>query len=1131
MIQRLLRALLFVCICNQITAQTTDLSVVVQAQNTAGADISQVEIFQDFRYAVTIINSGNAVNNASFQIILDEDLQNLSLASISSQNNTGGASNAGELNLTTTNTVTGTVANLPTGSSVTLIIEVTAPSNVGGIATNALIAAPTGTTDTNMSNNQSVISIDVIDVDINFSITHSQISPALGTPISSWNSPVTYRFTITNNSAIDFPVDLITARLTLLTSLDYGRPNVALVSLECIEATAGTACPNVSGISGNSILVSATSDILNYTQSHVYKAGGSITFEMVYQYLDPSCAIELDQINVHSRIEITLDHSNSGNSLSNPLATNLLQSELCQTTDVCIDTIQIDPDPSTTVDWNQEVIFETTVCNNGPLDADIAFFLQNLAPTIEWDIISVECIDATGILSCDDIAININDVFWVSDTFTMPVDATLTIRTIASFLEPECSPDNQPNQVLIRSGINILQDDVLDSDISNNSQNDYVSLPPTPACSFVNLSVTKTQINPLPPNGQSSLNPIGIGEVTYEIIVNNLSDVDTVIALQDIILAPQTIAYSGTLVAVTCESATGNASCFEITNANIGVEYDGIGTAGNPDIFWEITAEDNWSLPANSAVTFEAVVLWNTDCSINPIPVNTEVILENANSNIDNNLADNEDQVTTFFVPCVDLVVQTFPEFTQTNVNQGFDWIIDITNSENSSNAINIDFEDIINDVFTVTGTPTCAVTNGSATCITNLQTINNTVTGSIENMDAGSTIRIRVPVTAPSFGGAYNNIATATPNLNDNREVSPETNISISNIQILAPTLIKNYDPTTITAGEQSTLVFTVNNLSDNLSQNDISFTDIFPSEITLTSQPSWIQQNGCTATFIGDIGNSFAGVSNLEFPEGIASCTFSVDVTSNVSGVYLNDTTNFENQNNIDSSQTNATLTVLEDNSNVDIEIIKNVTPQEAIIGDEVTFVVTASNLGTTEGTDIEILDVFPDGMSLLSSAASEGVFNTSTLIWSIDALTSAQSETLTIVAKVNSNNGLLNVARLNALNELDRNESNDSDEAEVIVNFCLFIPQGLSPNNDGINDTFDIECIEEYPSNILKIFNRFGVQIYQKENYKNDWDGSANTGLLHNSGLLPVGTYFYILDLNTGEKPKVGWLYLNY
>ncbi|MFT5626976.1 MAG: gliding motility-associated-like protein/uncharacterized repeat protein (TIGR01451 family) [Dokdonia sp.] len=656
-------------------------------------------------------------------------------------------------------------------------------------------------------------------------------------------------------------------------------------------------------------------------------------------------------------------------------------------------------------------------------------------------------------------------------------------------------------------------------------------LPPTSACEVVNLNVTKTQINPELSNGQSAGSPIELGEVTYEITVNNPSNIAAFIALQEFIPEPGAVAYTGTLVSVNCVSTTGATSCFEISNTNVGVEFDGIPQGGLFDTFWEILPEDNWSLPANSAVTFEVTVLWDTDCSINPIPVTNAVSVGNANSNVDNDLDDNEAAVITFFAPCVDLVVQTFPEFTQVNVNQDFDWIIDITNSENSSNATNIAFEDIVNDVFIITGTPTCIVTNGNATGITNLATTNNSITGTIANMDAGSTIRIRIPVTASSFGGAYNNIAIAAPDEDDNREVSPETNTSISNIQAVAPTLIKNYNPTTITIGEESTLTFTINNLADNPSQSDISFTDVFPSEITLTSQPQWVAQNGCTATFVGNMSDHFSGISNLIFPEGVSSCSFSVIVTSNVPGIYLNDTNNFEDQNNIDTSQTNATLTVLDDDSDVDIEILKNVSPQEASIGDQVTFQIIATNLGTTEAIAIEVLELFPNGMNFVSASASEGIFDNSTFIWSIDMLSSNQSETLTLVAQIASSTALLNVALLSSLNEPDRDPTNNMDEAEVIVDNCFYITNGLSPNNDGLNDTFYIECIEEFPNNNLKIYNRYGLQIYESNNYQNDWDGRPNMGIPSTSEILPVGTYYYIIDLNTGEKPLIGWLYLNY
>lgn len=1134
MTRKVLQLLFFFFTYSQLIGQTTDLSIVAQAQNLSGNDLSQVEIFQDFQYVVTVINSGNSVSNATFEITMDPDLINLNLGSITSQNNTGGASDASNLQLNGS-VLTGTIVDLPSDSSVDILIPVTAPLTIGGIAINAIITAPEGTTDTNASNNQSLISIDVIDVPIDFTVTHSQITPAEGTSINAWNDSVTYQFTITNNSAIDYPLSEFNGELSLISDLDFGRPNVQLESINCIGSTNGTDCPDVSVVpTGDIILISGTQTLFTFGTSHIFTSGGSASFEIVYRFLEPTCATEVQPISTASNIRIELpgDQINQSSNVSNTVITDLLEAELCLVTDICIDTIQVNPDATTTVNWNEEVTFETTICNNGPLDGNVAFFLQNLSPLLEWNIISAQCTSSTGSIDCSAINITIDELFWVSDPFVLPVGATVTITTVVIFIEPECTLNNLNNLAHVRSGTNLLESDIFDSNNENSTQSDFVMLPDTEACPFIDIGVTKTQIDPELPVGGSQNNTAQVGTVSYEITASNFSDNDTFIELVDFTNSNTSpVDYLGTLISVECISTTGNAECFELTNTSIGEALDGIPQGGNPDIFWEITLDDNWLLPANSSVTFIATVEWETACSIQPIPVNNQVTINHANSSFDNINTNNSDEIITYFAPCVDLVVQTFPEFTQVNVNQSFDWIVDITNSENSSNAINISFENTINDIFIINGPITCEITDGNATCLSNIQVNNNNVTGDIENMDAGSTIRIRIPVTAPSFGGAYNNIAVATPNELDNREVSPETNTSISNVQIVAPVLSKSFLPESIFIGEESVLTFTISNLPSNPAQSDITFTDQFPAEVVIVSPPNWVESNGCSATFIGQQGDSFAGVSALSFPDGVSSCTFSVVVTSAIEGDYLNDTTNFINQNNIDTSQVSATLTVIEDTTDVDIEVLKSVAPEFAEIGDDVSFTITITNLGTTEANTIEILEELPESYSINMATVSNGNFDPNTNIWSISNLLPNQTETLTLLVNVISASDLLNVASLISLIEPDQNETNNSDSVGVFVEGCIVISEGLSPNQDGLNDLWTIECIESYPENEVKVFNRLGVQVYEQLNYQNNWDGIANMGLLKSSNPLPVGAYFYIVDLKNGELAKTGWLYINY
>ncbi|OYQ36363.1 hypothetical protein CHU92_09705, partial [Flavobacterium cyanobacteriorum] len=86
-------------------------------------------------------------------------------------------------------------------------------------------------------------------------------------------------------------------------------------------------------------------------------------------------------------------------------------------------------------------------------------------------------------------------------------------------------------------------------------------------------------------------------------------------------------------------------------------------------------------------------------------------------------------------------------------------------------------------------------------------------------------------------------------------------------------------------------------------------------------------------------------------------------------------------------------------------------------------------------------------------------------------------------------------------------------------------------FSPNGDGINDHFEIECIENYPNNTLEVYSRHGLLVYKKQGYLNEWNGESMGRMTVDSGrTVPTGTYYYILDLGNGSKPIVGWLYVN-
>jgi gliding motility-associated-like protein len=92
-----------------------------------------------------------------------------------------------------------------------------------------------------------------------------------------------------------------------------------------------------------------------------------------------------------------------------------------------------------------------------------------------------------------------------------------------------------------------------------------------------------------------------------------------------------------------------------------------------------------------------------------------------------------------------------------------------------------------------------------------------------------------------------------------------------------------------------------------------------------------------------------------------------------------------------------------------------------------------------------------------------------------------------------------------------------------------FCLLVYNEFTPNNDGYNDFFEIECIENY-SNSIQIFNRNGNKVFETMDYQNNWDGIANVnGIMGKGEHLPSGTYYYVINIPELNRNLVGWLQL--
>ena len=114
----------------------------------------------------------------------------------------------------------------------------------------------------------------------------------------------------------------------------------------------------------------------------------------------------------------------------------------------------------------------------------------------------------------------------------------------------------------------------------------------------------------------------------------------------------------------------------------------------------------------------------------------------------------------------------------------------------------------------------------------------------------------------------------------------------------------------------------------------------------------------------------------------------------------------------------------------------------------------------------------------------------------------------------------------------------DSNCSSQTTITINpfmneNCVDIPQGISPNGDGLNDCLVLDHLEAQEDIIkAEVYNRYGTKVFELNDYIDQWCGQdASDGNINSNGLLPVGTYFYVIQYASGREPTISWIYLNY
>ncbi|WP_188443089.1 DUF7507 domain-containing protein, partial [Planktosalinus lacus] len=220
-----------------------------------------------------------------------------------------------------------------------------------------------------------------------------------------------------------------------------------------------------------------------------------------------------------------------------------------------------------------------------------------------------------------------------------------------------------------------------------------------------------------------------------------------------------------------------------------------------------------------------------------------------------------------------------------------------------------------------------------------------------------------------------------------------------------------------------------------------------------------------------------------------------------------------------------------------------------ESAQVGETVSYSFTVYNTGSVTLYNITIDDplVQVEGGPIASLAPGESDSTTFTAVYTVTQTDLDNGEVVnqaTVFAEDIESNMIEDLSDdPSDLTDIDINGNGNPDDPTIVIlpqvaGEAFEIFNGVTPNNDGLNDFFRIEGIEDYTNNNVQIFNRWGVLVFERDNYNNAENAfrgrSEGRVTVKEDDELPTGTYFYIIrfigDNNPGQSSYSGYLYLN-
>lgn len=326
---------------------------------------------------------------------------------------------------------------------------------------------------------------------------------------------------------------------------------------------------------------------------------------------------------------------------------------------------------------------------------------------------------------------------------------------------------------------------------------------------------------------------------------------------------------------------------------------------------------------------------------------------------------------------------------------------------------------------------------------------------------------------------------------------------------------------------GETITYTFVAAN-TGNVTLNNVSLTDDLLQITNLDFTPNILNPGETTQVEL------LYSLTQNDVDLGLVVNTAEVTSTTN-NGDLVFDVSGTDNAND------NPTETTFDQNASIAI-VKKSIFKDEngdgvAQVGESITYAFTIKNTGDVTLTNVTVSDTL-NGIVLNGNPIAELNPNeenstafTATYYLTLEDLIAGQVINQATVQGTTKTGELV-------LDQSDDLSFNGNNPTVNQFNSCkINIFNAVSPDDDGMNDFFYIQGIECYPNNSVEIYNRWGVLVYETNEYNNSdksFKGySEGRVTIKNGEPLPVGTYFYIfkfIDFYNKQQKVQGYLYLN-